>query len=91
MGDEVLDLFAGGFPQSLYAAEVGGVGLNQIGIELMLANDLAKTIANLRAAMVSVAIGRLRQLPGLWRRSGLAGGGTNFFDGADADAVRLEY
>jgi hypothetical protein len=47
--DEVLDLFAGGFAQGLHAAEIGGVGLDQVGIELMLANELAEAIANRRA------------------------------------------
>ena len=65
MRDEVFHLLAGGIAKSLDAAEIGGVGLDQVGIELMLANDLAEAVANLRAAVVP--------LP-------LAGCGGSFFD-----------
>ena len=51
MLDEVFHLLAGGFAKSLDAAEIGRIGLDQVGIELMLADDLAKAVANLRAAM----------------------------------------
>ena len=65
MRDEVFHLFAGGIAQGLDAAEIGGVGLDQVGIELMLADDLAEAVANCGAAMVP--------LP-------LAGCGGSFFD-----------
>jgi hypothetical protein len=54
----------------------------------MLANELAKPVANLRAAVVSVAIGRLRR-----KLLRLSGGlrrlreGSDFLNRTDADAV----
>ena len=66
--DEVLDLLASGFTQSLYAAEIGGIGLDQSGIELMLADELAQPIADRAPAIVPVGIGGLRQLLGLSTR-----------------------
>ena len=72
MRDEVLDLFAGSIAKGLDRAEIGGIGLDQVGIELMLADDLAEAVANLRAA-VAVPVG------GLWGSffaSGEACGGS---------------
>ena len=46
--DEVLNLVAGGISESLRAAEVDGVGLYEFGVEFVLADDLAETVANLR-------------------------------------------
>jgi hypothetical protein len=60
MCDEVLDLFAGRITQNLDRAEVDGICLDQVRIELMLADDLAKAVAELRAVVVPVAIGRPR-------------------------------
>src|SRR2546425_205697 len=57
--DEVPDLLAGSFAQGLGPAEVGGVGLDQIGVELMLADDLAQAVADSGAAVVPVR--RLRR------------------------------
>ena len=57
MGDEVLNLLAGRLAQGLGPAEVDGVGLDQVGIELMLADDLAEAVADSGAAIVPV--GRL--------------------------------
>ena len=54
--DEVLNLFAGGLSERLCAAEVDGVGLYQFGIELVLADDLAETVADLGATAVPVSI-----------------------------------
>src|ERR1035437_3230864 len=54
--DEVLNLFAGGLSERLRAAEVDGVGLYEFGIELVLANDLAETVTDLRAAAVPVTV-----------------------------------
>ena len=71
MRDEVFDLLAGGVAKGLDAAEVGRIGLDQVGIELMLANELAKAVANLRAA-VAISVGRLRRE--LLRLSGDCGG-----------------
>jgi hypothetical protein len=61
--DEGFHLFAGGIAKRLDATEVGGVGLDQVGIELTLADELAKAVANFRAAVVSVAIGSEEENP----------------------------
>ena len=70
MNYEGFDLLTLRCPQSLDSAKIRGVGLYQVGIELMLANDLAKAVANLWPAVVPVS--RLRRellrLPRrLWR------------------------
>ena len=54
---EVLDLRTGGFAQRSCAAEVGGASLDQGGIQLVLADDLAQTVADFGAAVI--AVGRL--------------------------------
>src|SRR5207249_10346371 len=59
MSDKVFDLLAGGFTQGRDAAKIHGVGLHQIRVKLMVADDLAKRIADLRPTVVS--IGRLRR------------------------------
>ncbi len=41
MNDEVLNLLAGGLAQGLDSAKISGIGLHQIRIELMPADDLA--------------------------------------------------
>lgn len=43
--DEVLDLLATGLSERLGAAVVDGVGLDEFGIELVLADDLAGPVA----------------------------------------------
>ncbi|MGO9648116.1 MAG: hypothetical protein ACLPOO_08675 [Terriglobales bacterium] len=68
VGDEGFDLFPRGLAQGLDPTEIGCIGLDQGGVELMLANQLAETIADLGAAVVPVAIGRLRLLPRFWTR-----------------------
>jgi len=55
--DEVLDLLAGGLAQSLGAAEIDGVGFDQDGIELVLANDVAEVIADARSTVVATVCG----------------------------------
>ena len=68
---EVFDLVAGGFAKGLYSAEISRVGFDQVGIEFMLANDLAEAVADPRC--------RSWPLP-------LAGCGGSFFDsGAGAE------
>src|SRR5439155_4015155 len=57
--NEVLDLLTCGFAQSLDPAKISSIGLHQVGIELVLADDLAESIADLRAAVVPVS--RLRR------------------------------
>jgi hypothetical protein len=53
---EVLNLFPAGISESFRAAEVDGVGLYEFGIELVLADDLAETLADLRASAFPVPI-----------------------------------
>src|SRR5437016_5559456 len=55
LSDKVFDLLAGGFAQGRDAAKIHGVGLHQIRVKLMLADDLAKPIANLGAAAVPIS------------------------------------
>lgn len=45
MGDEGFDLLAGSLTEGLGAAEVDGVGLDEVGVELMLADQLAEAVA----------------------------------------------
>jgi len=42
--DEILNLLACGFTQGLHPTEISRVGLNQGGVELVLANELAEAI-----------------------------------------------
>ena len=91
MGDEGFDLFAGSLAEALGAAEIHGVGLDQVGIELVLADQLAQAVANFGATVVSVLA-----IDGLgWQFLRLPRGGKWFgeradlFDRADADAVGL--
>ena len=84
MLDEVLNLFPAGLSERLRAAEVDGVGLDQFGVELVLADDLAQTVADLGASAIPVPICVLRRklLNRIRNRS-------DFLDRADADAVGL--
>jgi hypothetical protein len=59
--DEVLNLFPAGLSERLGAAEVDGVGLYQFGVELVLADDLAQTVADLGAGAIPVPICVLRR------------------------------
>src|SRR4029077_630732 len=52
--DEILDLLACSLTQTLHPTEVGGIGLHQSRIQLVLANDLAEAIADLGTAVTSV-------------------------------------
>ena len=83
MLDEVLDLFAAGLSKGLCAAEVDGVGLYEFGIELVLADELAETVADLGASAIPVPI-RL-----LGRKLLKGRDGPDFLDRADADAIGL--
>src|SRR6266851_4183473 len=91
MGDEAFDLLAGGFAESLGAAEIDGIGLDQVGIELVLADELAKAVANLGTTVVSVfAIDLLgREFLRLSGGRSRFGKRADFLDRADADAVGL--
>jgi len=54
MSHKAFHLLAGGFRESLSAAEIDGVGLDEVGIELVLADQLAEAVADFRTAVVSV-------------------------------------
>jgi hypothetical protein len=56
--DKRLYLLASSVAQGLDPAEVGGVGLDQIGIELMLADDLAAAVVNRTTAIFVVRLRR---------------------------------
>ena len=91
MGDETFNLLAGGLAEGLGTAEIDGVGLDQVRIELVLADELAEAIANFGPAVVSVLaidqLGReLLRLPRGWNRFGKR---ADFLDRADSDAVGL--
>ncbi len=47
---KLIDLFARGIPQGFCAAEFDGICLHQIGIELMLSDELAEAISYKRTA-----------------------------------------
>ena len=59
MRNEGFHLLAGGITKRLDATEIGSIGLDEVGIELVLSNQLAEAVANLRATVVSVR--RLRR------------------------------
>ena len=54
VGDKAFDLLPGGLAEGFGAAEIDGVGLDQVGIELMLADELAEAVADFGTAVVSV-------------------------------------
>ncbi|MGB0107410.1 MAG: hypothetical protein WBP52_02820 [Terriglobales bacterium] len=84
MLDEVLNLVAGGISERLRAAEVDGVGLYEFGVEFVLADDLAETVANLGSAAIPIAVRVLgRKLFNPIRKR------ADFLDRSDADAVGL--
>ena len=60
MRHKAFDLLAGGFAEGLGAAEIDRVRLDQVGIELVLADELAEAVTDLGAA-VAIAIDRLRR------------------------------
>jgi len=82
--DEVLNLFPVGLSQRLCSAEIDGIGLDELRIELVLADDLAETVADLRATAVPIAVRVLWQ--NLLSRTRNC---SDFLDRTDADAVRL--
>ena len=65
--DESFDLISGGLPQAGGAAEVGGIGLHEAGIELVLANQEAEAVAEagltVLVTIISVGgrLGRIRR------------------------------
>jgi len=72
VGDEAFDLLAGGFAEGLGAAEIDGAGLDEVGIELVLSDQLTEAVADLGSAVVSI-------LP-------LTAWGGSFFDSWDVEA-----
>jgi hypothetical protein len=54
MIDETLDLIAGRLSECFHRAEISRVRLDQIRIQLMVANDLIKTIADRAVSPVSI-------------------------------------
>src|SRR3989440_12850611 len=62
MLDKVLNLLTGCFPQGFDPAKINSIGLHQVGIELVLADDLAKVIADFGPAVVFISR--------LWREAG---------------------
>lgn len=90
VGDEGLDLFAGGVAEVFCGTELGRVALDQAGIELVLADELAEAIAQAgltipRTFFVGRVTGEGVFRFGIDRRSE----GSQFFDRAEADAVSL--
>jgi len=85
VSNEGLDLLASSIAQGLHAAEVSRVGLDQVGIELMLADELAKSVANGTTAAVSV--GRLRELLGFRSKLRFSSERTDLLDRADTNPV----
>src|SRR5207248_2044128 len=61
MVDEVFDLRSAGVFQSLYAAEVDRVGLDQDRIEFVLADELAEAVAQTVLAINTIAADGLRR------------------------------
>jgi hypothetical protein len=53
MNDEAFNLLAGGLAEGFGAAEIDGVGLDEVGIELVLADQLAEAVSDLGATVVS--------------------------------------
>src|ERR1022692_3577700 len=90
---EAFDLLTSGIFQGFGTAEVDGVGFHQLGIELVLADDLAEPVADLVigttiAVPVSVGIlGRKLTLIGSPRR--WTGIRSDLLNRADSDAIRL--
>jgi hypothetical protein len=84
-------LLAGSLTEGFGTAEIDGVRLDEVGIELMLADELAEAVADLGPTIVSVfPIDRLRREPlRLLRGGNWFGKRTDLLDGADADAVGL--
>ena len=66
MGDEGFNQISTSFFESFSAAEIGGVGLHQCGIEIELANQKAELVAQSRLAVI-------RTISIVINRSGLLG------------------
>src|SRR5262249_28199597 len=90
MGDKGFHLLAGSFAQGLGAAEINGIGLDQVGIEAMVPNQVAEAVAELWAAIIPISVYGLRRDLSRIRCRGLRRSGrSEFFERADADAISL--
>jgi hypothetical protein len=78
--DEVLHLLPARISERLRAAEVDGIGLYQIRIELVLADELAETVPDLGASAVAVRVLRRELLAGVRNC-------PNLLDRAETDSI----
>ena len=90
MGDEGLDQFAAGTLQSLRTAEIGGIGLDQCRIKVVLADQEAELVAETGLA-ITRTVSTVRTVRSTRRRARFRrfGKPTQFLDRAEADPVRL--
>ena len=86
--DKGFDLISAGISQGGGATVVGGIGLHEASIKLVLANQQAEAVAEARLAVV-VAIVSVRGRVALIRRCRRVGSGgpAEFLDRTEADAV----
>src|ERR1019366_9430679 len=86
------DLLASGVFECFGTAEIDGVGFHQLGIELVLADDLAEPVADLVTGAIAVSVSvdilgrKLTLIGGPCHRTGIR---SDLFDRADSDAIRL--
>src|ERR1035438_6866019 len=90
---EVFDLLTSGIFEGFSTAEIDGIGFHQLGIELVLADDLAEPVTDLVTSTtiaIPVSVGILG-----WKFALIAGTchrarvRSDFLDRADPDAIRL--
>ncbi len=89
---EAFDLLTSSIFEGFGTAEVDGVGFDQLGIELVLADDLAEPVADLVSGTVAAAVSvdafgwKLLCIRKGTRWTGI---GADLLDRADADAIGL--
>src|SRR5713226_4994180 len=90
MDDERLDQIPASLFERLSATEISGIGLNESGIEVVLADQEAEAISEPRLAIVrAIQCMRITLLPAIVNRLWRAGGPTEFLDRTKPDSVRL--
>src|ERR1700722_13314425 len=90
MVDEGFDLLSTGIPQGRSSTVIGGIGLHEAGVQLVLANQEAKSIAETRLAdLVAVISVRGSLALSGWCWQGGSRSPAKFLDRAEADAVGL--